>query len=155
MYAVIKKLPTTRTIYVQKLVASGVISEAEAVKYEDEYRESLDRGEYVVNSLVLEPNEETFVDWKPYLGHELQDDWDTSVDIEKLKEYGRQMAKMPEGYKLQDGAYAAFDAEPAAVSPLGPNRAEGAACPRWPSDYGSLPSDVRPNYCRRFRALPP
>ena len=101
MYAVIKKLATTRTIYVQKLVAAGVISDAEAVKYEDEYRESLDRGEYVVNSLVLEPNEETFVDWKPYLGHELQDDWDTSVDIEKLKTYGRKMAEMPEGYKLQ------------------------------------------------------
>ena len=101
MYAVIKKLATTRTIYVQKLVAAGVISDAEAVKYEDEYRESLDRGEYVVNSLVFEPSEELFVDWKPYLGHELQDDWDTSVDIEKLKAYGRKMAEMPEGYKLQ------------------------------------------------------
>ncbi|WLP94671.1 2-oxoglutarate dehydrogenase E1 component [Psychrobacter sp. M13] len=101
MYAVIKKLDTTRTIYVQKLVEAGVISEAEAVEYEDEYRESLDRGEYVVNSLVFEPSEELFVDWKPYLGHELQDDWDTSVDIEKLKSYGRKMAEMPEGYKLQ------------------------------------------------------
>ena len=101
MYAVIKKLATTRTIYVQKLVAAGVISDAEATKYEDEYRESLDRGEYVVNALVLEPSEELFVDWTPYLGHELQDDWDTSVDIEKLKAYGRKMAEMPEGYTLQ------------------------------------------------------
>ncbi|MGP4849585.1 2-oxoglutarate dehydrogenase E1 component, partial [Marinobacter sp. 1Y8] len=36
-----------------------------------------------------------------YLGHDLVDDWDTSVDIEKLKGYGRRMAEMPEGYKLQ------------------------------------------------------
>ena len=101
MYSVIKKLPTTRSIYVQKLIEAGVIDNAEATKYEDDYRESLDRGEYVVNSLVLEPNDEMFVDWTPYLGHELVDDWDTSVDIDKLKAYGRQMAELPKGYKLQ------------------------------------------------------
>ena len=101
MYAVIKKLPTTRTLYVKQLIDAGVISSDEATKYDDEYRESLDRGDYVVNSLVLEPNDDMFVDWKPYLGHELQDDWDTSVDIDKLKAYGRQMAKLPEGYQLQ------------------------------------------------------
>lgn len=101
MYAVIKKLPTTRAIYAQKLIAEGVLTAEEETKYEDEYRESLDRGEYVANSLVLEPSEELFVDWSPYLNHDLQDDWDTSVDIEKLKAYGRRMAEMPEGYKLQ------------------------------------------------------
>ena len=101
MYAVIKKLPTTRTLYAQKLIAEGVITAADEARYEDEYRESLDRGEYVANSLVLEPNTEMFVDWTPYLGHDLVDEWDTSVDIEKLKAYGRRMAEMPEGYKLQ------------------------------------------------------
>ncbi|MDE4454316.1 2-oxoglutarate dehydrogenase E1 component [Psychrobacter sp. DAB_AL62B] len=101
MYAVIKKLPTTRTIYAQKLIEEGLLSQEDEKRYEDEYRESLDRGEYVANSLVSEPNEELFVDWKPYLGHDLVDDWDTSVDIEVLKGYGRRMAEMPEGYKLQ------------------------------------------------------
>ena len=101
MYAVIKKLPTTRAIYAKKLIAEGVITSDDETKYEDDYRESLDRGDYVVNSLVLEPNPELFIDWAPYLGHELKDDWDTSVDIEKLKAYGRRMAEMPEGYKLQ------------------------------------------------------
>ena len=101
MYSVIKKLPTTRAIYAQKLLDAGVIDKAEEKKYEDEYRESLDRGEYVVNSLVRDPDESLFVDWTPYLGHDLVDEWDTSVDIEKLKEYGRKMAQMPEGYKLQ------------------------------------------------------
>lgn len=101
MYAVIKKLPTTRAMYAKKLIADGVISNEDETKYEDNYRESLDRGEYVVNSLVLEPNTELFIDWDPYLGHDLVDDWDTSVDIEILKGYGRRMAEMPEGYKLQ------------------------------------------------------
>ncbi|WP_058367879.1 2-oxoglutarate dehydrogenase E1 component [Psychrobacter sp. ENNN9_III] len=101
MYSVIKKLPTTRAIYAQQLIKDGVIDESEAKNYEDSYRESLDRGDYVVNSLVSDPDEALFVNWKPYLGHDLVDDWDTSVDIEKLKEYGRRMAEMPEGYKLQ------------------------------------------------------
>lgn len=101
MYAVIKKLPTTRTIYAQRLIADGVLSEAEATKYEDEYRESLDRGDYVVNSLVLEPNSDMFIDWTPYLDNDLVDDWDTSVDIETLKNLGRRMAELPTDFKLQ------------------------------------------------------
>ena len=101
MYAIIKKLPTTRTQYAQKLLAEGVISEGEDKTLEDEYREALDKGEYVVNSLVREPNKELYVDWSPYLGHDLEDDWDTGVDIEKLKQFGRRMAEMPEGFKLQ------------------------------------------------------
>lgn len=101
MYSVIKKLPTTRTIYAKKLIEEGVIDSEEDKQYEDEYRESLDRGDYVANALVSDPDEELFVDWTPYLGHDLVDDWDTSIDIEKLKEYGRKMAEMPEGYKLQ------------------------------------------------------
>jgi len=101
MYSIIKKLPTTRTQYAQKLMSQGVISEGDDKTLEDEYREALDKGEYVANSLVQQPNEELYVDWSPYLGHELKDDWDTSVDIEKLKAYGRRMAEMPEGFKLQ------------------------------------------------------
>ncbi len=101
MYAVIKKLPTTRTIYAQKLIEEGLLTKEDETRLEDHYRESLDRGEYVANSLVNDPNEDMFVDWTPYLGHELVDEWDTSVDIEILKGYGRRMAQMPEGYKLQ------------------------------------------------------
>ncbi|WP_227429021.1 2-oxoglutarate dehydrogenase E1 component [Psychrobacter sp. I-STPA6b] len=101
MYAVIKKQPTTRAIYAKKLIEAGVIDADKEKQLEDIYRESLDKGEYVANSLVREPNEELYVDWTPYLGHELKDDWDTGVDIEKLKAYGQRMAELPEGFKLQ------------------------------------------------------
>lgn len=101
MYAVIKKLPTTRAQYVEQLVQEGIITHEQGAKLEDDYRESLDRGEFVAGGLVSEPNTELFVDWKPYLGHDLEDDWETGVDIEKLKSYGRAMAKIPEGFTLQ------------------------------------------------------
>lgn len=101
MYAIIKKLATTRSKYANQLIAEGVLNQAAVAELEDEYRESLDKGEYVANSLVNTPNKELFVDWTPYLGHELQDDWDTGVDLDTLKEYGKRMAVVPEGYKLQ------------------------------------------------------
>ncbi|OOS23190.1 2-oxoglutarate dehydrogenase E1 component [Moraxella pluranimalium] len=101
MYAVIKKLPTTRTQYADKLVAAGVISAEENAKYEDDYRVALDNGQNVASGWVSEPNTELFVDWKPYLGHKLEDDWETGVDINKLKAYGEAMAKIPEGFTLQ------------------------------------------------------
>lgn len=101
MYSVIKKLPTTRELYVKKLIAENVITAEEATAMEDSYRESLDKGEYVISSLVREPNKELYVDWTPYLGHKLVDDWDTKVSIKKLKEYGKRMANLPEGFELQ------------------------------------------------------
>lgn len=101
MYAVIKKLPTTRTKYAEQLIQEGVITTEQSAKYEDDYRIALDNGDYVAGGLVSEPNTELFVDWKPYLGHKLEDDWKTGVDIEKLKSYGEAMAKIPEGFTLQ------------------------------------------------------
>nr|WP_315041469.1 2-oxoglutarate dehydrogenase E1 component [uncultured Moraxella sp.] len=101
MYSVIKKLPTTREIYAKKLADESVISSTDATTYDDNYRESLDKGDYVASALVHEPNKELFVDWTPYIGHDLEDNWETGVDINKLKAYGEKMAQMPEGYELQ------------------------------------------------------
>ncbi len=101
MYAVIKKLPTTRTQYAQKLVDAGVLSADDAAKMEDDYRQALDRGEYVAGGLVSEPDKSLFVDWTPFIGHDLEDDWETGVEIDKLKAYGEAMAKIPEGFTLQ------------------------------------------------------
>ncbi len=42
-----------------------------------------------------------FVDWKPYLGHDYTDVWDTTFDINRLKELGEGMRKLPEGFVMQ------------------------------------------------------
>ncbi|MDO4894697.1 2-oxoglutarate dehydrogenase E1 component [Moraxella sp.] len=101
MYAVIKKLPTTRTKYADKLISEGVLSSEESAKFEDDYRQSLDRGEFVAKGLVEKPDTQLFVDWTPYVGHQLEDDFDTGVAIDKLKAYGVAMSKVPEGFTLQ------------------------------------------------------
>lgn len=67
----------------------------------EQYRSDLEAGKHVANALVLEPNKKMFVDWTPYLGHEYTDEWDTTCDLERLKELGRKMRELPEGFVMQ------------------------------------------------------
>lgn len=101
MYKVISKKPTTRTLYADKLVQEQVLDRGEADKMIEHYRSDLEAGKHVANALVLEPNKKMFVDWKPYLGLDYTDNWDTSFDIERLKELGRRMHTLPEGFEMQ------------------------------------------------------
>lgn len=101
MYQVINKLPTTRTLYADQLVKEGVLSRADADALVEEYRAALEAGEHVANALVRQPNKHLFIDWSPYLGHTLQDDWATGYPIERLKELGQKMHELPEGFVMQ------------------------------------------------------
>ena len=101
MYKVIKSLKTTRAIYSDQLVKEGVVAQEEADAMLKDYREKLDRGENVVNSLVSEPDEELFVDWNPYLNQ----DWDTEVEttrpMKKIRDLAKIITKTPDGVVMQ------------------------------------------------------
>lgn len=100
MYEAIKKHPTTRDLYAQSLISQGVVSQEEDQWLVDSFRESLDRDEPLVSSLVTEPNKELFVDWGPYLGHEWDMSSDTSIDLQHLQELASRMNQSPEGVPL-------------------------------------------------------
>ncbi|MCZ6642202.1 MAG: 2-oxoglutarate dehydrogenase E1 component, partial [Gammaproteobacteria bacterium] len=101
MYQKIRSHPTTRNIYVEKLVAEGVISSEEADKLADDYRNTLDEGGHVALSLVHEPDTKLFVDWRPYLGHDWNVPSDTRVDVAKFRDVSDRLSKLPEGFVLQ------------------------------------------------------
>ncbi len=101
MYQKIKEHPTTRTIYERKLLTEGVVAENEARQIMDDYRGKLEEGAEVANSLVREPNSSLFVDWSPYIGHKVVDDWDTSVDLSSLKKIAQRIEEIPQGLVLQ------------------------------------------------------
>lgn len=101
MYQAINKHRTPREIYAEELVKAGVLTAEEAQKKVDEYRDDLDNGHHVVRSLVKEPNKALFVDWAPYLGHEWNSYYDTTVDLKKLQELATKMTFIPEGFVLQ------------------------------------------------------
>src|SRR5690554_4112031 len=101
MYAVINKHPTTREIYAKRLVEADVVSEEDVQARIEEYRTALDNGDHVVKSLVKEPDSNSFVDWKPYLGHKWTARHDTRFDLKTLQELANRLTNLPDGLVLQ------------------------------------------------------
>ncbi len=71
MYQVIRKHPTTRKIYADRLAAQGVLTEAEAAAMVEQYRQGLDAGKQQARaSLGMIGNKYT-VDWSKYAAQRL------------------------------------------------------------------------------------
>jgi len=95
MYQVIRKHPTTRKIYADKLAAQGVITDGEAAAMTESYRQGLDEGRPQARaSLGMIGNKYT-VDWGKYLGN----DWSERVkgggDMARLKALGARIVSFP------------------------------------------------------------
>ncbi len=101
MYQKIKNHPTTRDLYAQKLIAEGLVSREEDAFLVAGFRDSMDRDEPLVSSLVSEPNKEMFVDWSPYLGHDWDLACDTTIQLAELQRLGRHVNEAPESVPLQ------------------------------------------------------
>ena len=101
MYKKIRTHPTTRDLYAAKLVAEGLVTQEEDQFLVERFRESLDRGEPMVSSLVSEPNKTLFVDWSPYLGHEWTLHADTSMDIHEMQALAHETNVAPDNFPLQ------------------------------------------------------
>ncbi|HBQ03165.1 MAG TPA: 2-oxoglutarate dehydrogenase E1 component [Halieaceae bacterium] len=101
MYEAIRQHPSTRDLYAQRLIREDVLTEQEDADLMARYRESLDRGEPLVTQLVMQPNTNLFVDWKPYLGHSWDMACDTSIEADRLRALADAMSRVPEGFVLQ------------------------------------------------------
>lgn len=101
MYKTIKSHPSTRDRYAQKLIGEAILTEEEDVALQERYRESLDRGEPLVSTLVMEPNKQLFVDWSPYLGHTWTAHCDTTLPLADLQALAERLNTAPEGISLQ------------------------------------------------------
>jgi 2-oxoglutarate dehydrogenase E1 component len=100
MYQVIRKHPTTRKIYADRLVAQGLLTEAEAAAMTESYRQGLDEGRPQARaSLGMIGNKYT-VDWSKYLGN----DWTERVrgggNMARVKSLGERIVKVPENFAL-------------------------------------------------------
>ncbi|OIN08990.1 2-oxoglutarate dehydrogenase E1 component [Oceanisphaera psychrotolerans] len=99
MYQKIKKHPTPRKIYADKLIAKGTVSAEDATSMINEYRDALDHGECVVKE--WRPMEKHSVDWTPYLGHEWDMAYDSAYPLDKLKDLAERVTDYPESHTLQ------------------------------------------------------
>ncbi len=101
MYQAIRKQKSTRTLYAERLVSEGVLSQADADQMADDYRAALDRGEHVASGLVSEPDKTLFVDWTPYIGHDWFKQANTGVELKKLQKIAHKMCEIPDGIQVQ------------------------------------------------------
>jgi 2-oxoglutarate dehydrogenase E1 component len=102
MYRTIRDHPTVLATYTGKLVEEGTVSEAEARKLEEDYRDCLDEGRNTnENALGMIGNQYT-VDWTRYYGIQLGSSADTSVREAKLHELAGALVTMPSNFKLHN-----------------------------------------------------
>lgn len=99
MYANIRKRPTTRALYAQRLTQENIITEVEADKMLDNYRASLDQGQSVVK-LQSGNRDEFLVDWTPFLGHDWRAECKTGIAQADVKRYTQIFEQLPEGFTL-------------------------------------------------------
>jgi 2-oxoglutarate dehydrogenase E1 component len=100
MYSHIRNHNTTRELYAQRLIESGVIEPAAVQQLKDNYRDRLDRGEPVPKSALGMIGDEYTVDWSPYLDATWDEQTDTTLSPEKVQELGRKITELPHGLVL-------------------------------------------------------
>jgi len=100
MYGKIRTQDTTRKLYADKLIESGVISAADAEKLQDEYRDRLDRGEPVPRSSLGMIGNKFTVDWRPFANVNWSDAVDTTISPATCAKLSKAITELPPGLKL-------------------------------------------------------
>jgi 2-oxoglutarate dehydrogenase E1 component len=96
MYQRIQDHPPVREIYARRLVAEGALTEADAEALVEARKQDLDS----VPVLPDRPYTPYVADWRPYRGCHWRTQSDTGYPLERLQALGRQLTRVPEGFRL-------------------------------------------------------
>lgn len=107
MYQKIKKHPTPRQIYADKLVAEGSFSADKVNDLANYYRKLLDEGQCTVEQ--WRPMTEHSVDWTPFIGHDWDDAYDNTMPLDKLKQLANTVASYPEEHPAHSRVKKIYD----------------------------------------------
>jgi len=129
MYQKIKKHPTPRELYAQKLIAEGVVTAEQVQLMVDSYRDALDKGDCVVEE--WRPMTEVAVDWTPYLGHDWTAAYDASMKVTDLVALGEKAIAVPQSHALQRQVGKVY--EDRALMLKGEKKSTGVSLKFWPT----------------------
>ncbi len=100
MYKKIRARKTTATLYAEKLVAEGVITEQDFQDMQAQYRANLDAGRQVSRPTLPHAKGPYSIDWSPFK----REDWNapvhTTVPLETLRDLSERLLKVPEGLEM-------------------------------------------------------
>ncbi len=96
MYRRIRQHAPVRSLYRDRLVDMGSISAAEAEAMAEGYKAGLD----ALPAMPQRPYTPFVADWRPYRGKDWRTPAATGVEVARLRELGRRLATIPEGFTL-------------------------------------------------------
>ena len=95
MYRTIRQHPSTRQLYAQRLVAEGVLTQAQAEAMLEQYRDGLDNGRPQARAALGMIGNKFTVDWTRYA----QVDWTervrTGIERARLESLGKRLSELP------------------------------------------------------------
>lgn len=100
MYKKIKQMPTLRERYTDKLIKEGLISNDKAKELADAYRDKLDKGQKVVQTVDGNYDGRIAIDWEPYIKAKWTDKADTSVTDNVIQKLSKKLLSIPENFVL-------------------------------------------------------
>ena len=100
MYKKIKLMRPLREIYAEKLISEGLTSKAAVDAMIDSYRDNLDKGHAVVETIQGEYDGRVSNDWAPYINAKWTDKADTAVSELTIQQLSSQLLTLPEGFEL-------------------------------------------------------
>ncbi|AIR61292.1 2-oxoglutarate dehydrogenase E1 component [Cedecea neteri] len=99
MYQKIKKHPTPRKIYADKLEQDKLATLEDATEMVNLYRDALDAGECVVQE--WRPMNMHSFTWSPYLNHEWDESYPNKVEMKRVQELAKRISTVPEAVEMQ------------------------------------------------------
>src|SRR5690606_38314754 len=100
MYAHIRKHPTTRQLFEDKLVADGGLDEAKVKALADEFRSGVEAGRGTAKAKMSAVGSEFTADWSRYNTGDWTDEVDTSVSLETARALNTRPTTVPAGFPL-------------------------------------------------------
>jgi len=100
MYKKIKMMRTVRELYAEKLIADGVVTQADVEHQMEAYRDKLDKGQAIVDTVDDGYEGRLTEDWTPYLNAKWTDKVKTAVSEDILNELSKKLDDLPEGFAL-------------------------------------------------------
>ena len=94
MYSIIKKHPTPRKVYADRLIAEGVITEEEAIEMMNLYRDALDNGDRVVKE--WREMDIAQMDWLQYLNYDWTSPYESKFPQERFQTLAERVSEYPE-----------------------------------------------------------
>ncbi|MCK3658748.1 2-oxoglutarate dehydrogenase E1 component [Pasteurellaceae bacterium Pebbles2] len=99
MYSKIKKHPTPRQVYADRLIAQGVMTNEQATNFVNEYRDALDRGDCVVAEW-READHKARPDWSNFLSQNWDNEYESRFDQKRFKDLAARVSSYPETHPL-------------------------------------------------------